>query len=137
MHVQAGLLTLCGAAWATDTSPAPELSPTEELQSFSLAPGFRIELVAAEPLIEDPVAITWDEDGRLYAAEMRGFMPDAFGAGQDAPNGTVVRLTDTDADLETLGHIFGRRHANDTALRQQWLFSLGRTLHRTRYWNGC
>src|SRR5678816_1422323 len=35
--------------------PAPALSPEEALKTFTLAPGFRIELVASEPLIQDPV----------------------------------------------------------------------------------
>lgn len=81
-----------------DTPPAPELSPADALASFTLAPGFDIELVASEPLIEDPVAVTWDERGRLYAVEMRGYMPDAYGKGEKEPVGYVVRLSDTDAD---------------------------------------
>ena len=81
-----------------ETPPAPELSPKDALASFVIAPGFRIELVAAEPLVEDPVAITWDEDGHLYAVEMRGFMPDSFGNGEKDPVGAVVRLTDTDSN---------------------------------------
>lgn len=81
-----------------ETPPAPELSPTEALAAFSIAPGFNIELVAAEPLTEDPVAIAWDEFGHLYVVEMRGFMPDAYGTGDREPVGTVVRLIDTDKD---------------------------------------
>ncbi len=81
-----------------ETPPAPELTPAEALASFSLAPGYRIELLAAEPLVEDPVAITWDERGDLYVVEMRGFMPDAWGRGEDEPVGAVVRLVDTDGD---------------------------------------
>ncbi|MGI9288096.1 MAG: DUF7133 domain-containing protein [Pseudomonadales bacterium] len=81
-----------------DTPPAPVLSPEEALQSFKLAPGFSIELVAAEPLVAAPVAVTWDEDGRLFVVEMRGFMPDAYGDGQEQPVGQVVMLEDTDAD---------------------------------------
>ena len=83
--------------------PAPELSPEEALTAFSIAPGFTIELVAAEPLVEDPVAITWDEAGSLYVVEMRGFMPDAWGRGDKNPVGMVVRLDDTEDDgsLET------------------------------------
>ena len=83
-----------------ETPPAPELSPSEALAAFAVAPGFNIELVAAEPLTEDPVAITWDESGNLYVAEMRGFMPDAYGAGDKEPVGTVVKLMDTDDDGE-------------------------------------
>lgn len=81
-----------------DTPPAPELSPQEALESFATAPGFGIELVAAEPLVEDPVAVAWDEYANLYVAEMRGFMPDAWGRGDSEPSGMVVRLTDQDAD---------------------------------------
>lgn len=81
-----------------DTPPAPELSVDEALAAFTVAPGFVIEPVAAEPLVEDPVAITWDEDGKLYAVEMRGFMPDEEGAGEREPVGVVVRLHDDDSD---------------------------------------
>ncbi|MEO2184611.1 MAG: cytochrome c, class I, partial [bacterium] len=81
-----------------ETPPAPELSPDEALASFSLAPGFDIELVASEPLVEDPVAIAWDEAGDLYTVEMRGFMPDAYGTDDTDPVGSVVRLRDLDGD---------------------------------------
>lgn len=81
-----------------DTPPAPELTANEALTSFSIAPGFKIELVASEPLVEDPVAIAWDEDGAMYVVEMRGFMPDAWGRGAEEPIGEVVRLTDIDSD---------------------------------------
>ena len=78
--------------------PAPVLSPEEALRSFVVEPGFRIELVAAEPLVEDPVAITFDPDGGIWAVEMRGYMHDVDGRGEDLPNGRVVFLEDTDDD---------------------------------------
>jgi glucose/arabinose dehydrogenase/mono/diheme cytochrome c family protein len=81
-----------------DNEPAPVLSPQEALKAFRIAPGFEIELVAAEPLVEDPVAMAWDEHARLYVVEMRGYMPDAYGNGSDEPVGQVVRLEDTDGD---------------------------------------
>lgn len=81
-----------------DNEPAPVFTPAEAQADFLLAPGFSIELVAAEPLVEDPVAMAWDEFVRLYVVEMRGFMPDAYGVGQEEPVGQVVRLTDTDGD---------------------------------------
>ena len=81
-----------------DTEPAPVLSPEEALDAFRIAPGFEIELVAAEPLVEDPVAMAWDEYGRLYVVEMRGYMPDAYGTGHEEPVGQVVRLEDLDGD---------------------------------------
>jgi putative membrane-bound dehydrogenase-like protein len=54
----------------------PRIAPTEPaeaLKTFTIAPGFRIEQVAAEPLVADPVAIAFDENARLYAVEMRGY----------------------------------------------------------------
>ncbi len=81
-----------------ETPPAPILSPAEALEAFAIAPGYRIELAVAEPLLEDPVAADWDEDARLYVAEMRAYMPNVDGDGEDAPIGTVVRLTDVDGD---------------------------------------
>ncbi len=81
-----------------DVPPAPVLDPERERQTFRLAPGFRAELVAAEPLVVDPVAIDWDDAGRLYVVEMRGFMPDIDGSGEERPVGRVVVLEDVDRD---------------------------------------
>lgn len=78
--------------------PAPALTPAEALATFALHPGFRIELVAAEPLVEDPVQIVFDERGRLWVVEMRGYMPDALGTGEREPVGCIAILTDTDGD---------------------------------------
>ena len=81
-----------------DPAPAPVLSPQQALESFVIAAGFTIELIAAEPLVEDPVAVAWDEDGRMYVAEMRAYMPDVDGTGEEQPIGAVARLTDIDGD---------------------------------------
>ncbi len=79
-------------------APAPVLSPEEALAAFQVEPGFKIELVASEPMIEDPVAIRFDADGRLWVVELRGYMPDIDGHGEDAPVGRIVILEDTDHD---------------------------------------
>jgi len=81
-----------------DVPNAPALTPEEEQATFRLAPGFRIELVAAEPLVVDPVAMDWDDEGRLYAVEMRGFMATIDGDGEEQPVGRIVVLEDTDGD---------------------------------------
>ena len=79
--------------------PAPKpLTPEEELATFKLAPGFHAELVAAEPMVESPVALAWDEKGRLFVCEMRGYMHDVEGAGEDQRIGRIVMLEDTDGD---------------------------------------
>ena len=73
-----------------ETPPAPVLSPEEELKTIKIAPGFRLELLAQEPLVADPVTMVFDPDGRAYVAEMRSYMPDADGKGDEAPTGTVA-----------------------------------------------
>lgn len=78
--------------------PPPVLTPQEALKTFKLAPGFRIEVVAAEPLIESPVAISFDDQGRIYVVEMRGYMHDVDGTGENQHIGRVSRLEDTDGD---------------------------------------
>ena len=78
--------------------PAPVLSPAEALKSFKLQPGFRIEIAAAEPLIEDPVAAAFDAEGKLYVVEMRAYMPDCDGNGEDAAIGRVSILRDENGD---------------------------------------
>ena len=81
-----------------ETPPAPVLTPAQALDTFVIAPGFSIELAAAEPLVEDPVAADWDEQGRLYVAEMRAYMTDTEGTGEEEPIGAVVRLSDSDGE---------------------------------------
>ena len=73
-------------------------SPEEALRSFQLQPGFRIELVASEPMIEDPVAMAFDESGRLWVVEMRGYMNDIEGSDETQPIGRIVVLEDHDGD---------------------------------------
>jgi mono/diheme cytochrome c family protein/glucose/arabinose dehydrogenase len=100
----AGLLGLLGCAVKSgsgnkpDEGPSPTKTPTEALAAFQLEPGLKIQLVAAEPLVQDPVVITFDADGRLWVVEMRGFMPNIDGEGERAPVGRVSVLEDTDGD---------------------------------------
>ena len=62
------------------------------MKAFVLAdPALTIELVAAEPEVASPVAIAWDEDGRLYVAEMIDY-PAAPASGR------IRRLEDRDGD---------------------------------------
>ncbi len=78
--------------------PAPALEVGEAMKTFQLAPGFRIELVASEPLVLDPVAMTIGPDGRIWVVEMRGYMRDVDGAGESEPIGLIAVLSDTDGD---------------------------------------
>lgn len=81
-----------------DVGPSPAKTPEEELTSFQLEAGLKIQLVASEPMVQEPVVITFDEDGRLWVIEMRGFMPDIDGNGEREGVGRISVLEDTDAD---------------------------------------
>jgi hypothetical protein len=111
-----------GIPVATD-APKP-LPPEESAKRFQLAPGFRIELVAAEPHVADPVAIDFDARGRIFVAEIHGYNlegyldvlelnktgvldkavrriaanPGAIKKAEQEQYGTVKLLEDTDGD---------------------------------------
>ena len=82
-----------------DTNPpVTPLSPEESMAKIQLPPGFHIELVASEPMVQEPVAITWDGNGRMYVAEMNTYMQDAKATGEFEPLSRIKRLEDTDGD---------------------------------------
>src|SRR5947209_286998 len=56
-----------------DLPRVPFVAAAEAMKTFQLRKGLRLELVASEPLIASPVGICFDEDGRLYVVEMRGY----------------------------------------------------------------
>jgi len=76
--------------------PVPPKTPQEALKTFETAPGFHMELVAAEPLVYSPVAAAFDEDGNLYVCEMRDY-PFKPAEGRE-PIGSIRLLRDTDGD---------------------------------------
>jgi putative membrane-bound dehydrogenase-like protein len=76
--------------------PVPALTSDEALKTFETVDGFRMELVAAEPMVQSPVAAAFDADGNLYVAEMRDY-PYKPKPG-NKPLGTVRVLRDTDRD---------------------------------------
>ena len=55
-----------------DDAPQP-LSPAESKTHFQLPDGFRIDLIASEPLIRDPSCVAWDEKGRMFVTEIHGY----------------------------------------------------------------
>lgn len=101
---------------------SPPISPEEALKKFSMPPGYRVELVASEPLIQDPVMIDWDGDGRLWAVEMPGYMPDINAKGEHAPIGKIVVLEDTNND----GRMDKRTVFQDGLVLARWLKVLDR-----------
>jgi putative membrane-bound dehydrogenase-like protein len=94
------LLALPWTLFAAEPAKPPEvrspLSPKEAQKLFRLPPGLRIELVASEPQIESPVAMAFDEDGKLWVVEMRDY-PHGPKPGEK-PQGRIKVLEDKDGD---------------------------------------
>src|SRR6266850_3441829 len=66
-------LALLGAEPTVDPKDLPRVpatEPTDALKTFTVREGFRMELAAAEPLVVSPVAMAFDEEGRLFVVEM-------------------------------------------------------------------
>ena len=77
--------------------PPGPLSPKEEQATFKLVPGFRIDLAASEPDVVDPVSMCFDERGRMFVCEMRGYPNGGVGTGEET-RGRVKCLTDSNGD---------------------------------------
>jgi putative membrane-bound dehydrogenase-like protein len=91
------LLTIHAADPKPGEAPKGPLSPREEQATFRLPKGFEIDLVAAEPDVIDPVAMAFDEEGRIFVAEMRGY-PNRGVATGHITSGRIKVLEDQDGD---------------------------------------
>lgn len=90
----------CGAA---DSASDGSKSPAESLGLMQVKSGYRIELVAAEPLVQDPVAFDWAPDGRLWVAEMTDYPTGVIADGEQE-----TEFGDRSASLlKTAGHKLG------------------------------
>ncbi|MEN9665755.1 MAG: hypothetical protein RLZZ326_2118 [Planctomycetota bacterium] len=86
--------TPTGAVDYADELPRiPQTAPADAPATMIVRPGFAVDLAVAEPLLASPVAIAWDEDGRLFVAEMRGYSED-----QGERLGRIRLLHDDNAD---------------------------------------
>ncbi len=96
----ASLFTAAFAAVAAEPKPAPApaaanefppmppvqpRSPAETIEATQLPPGYRLEVVLAEPEIKEPVMAAFDGDGRLFVVEMRTYMQDVDATGEQEP----------------------------------------------------
>jgi putative membrane-bound dehydrogenase-like protein len=82
-----------GEDFSAELPRIPPVEPDNALATFTVQPGYRVEMVASEPLVADPVAAAFDENGRLYVVEMQGY--------SEQPDELLSRvrlLTDTDGD---------------------------------------
>ncbi|WP_339715996.1 cytochrome C [uncultured Kriegella sp.] len=74
------------------------LSPEESMKTFYLPEGYEVELVASEPMIDEPVTIAWDGNGRMFVAEMNTYMQDVDGSGTNKSVSKIKLLEDTNGD---------------------------------------
>jgi len=82
----------------SERPPEGTIVSPDDLTGFKLQPGFRLELVACEPMVRTPVAMSFDEDGRLWVVEMNSFMNDLEGIGELSPVNRIVILEDSNGD---------------------------------------
>ncbi|MGI9240756.1 MAG: DUF7133 domain-containing protein, partial [Verrucomicrobiales bacterium] len=85
---------------AKQENPYAMLSPeAQREETFEIADGYEVDIVAAEPAVQEPVLTVWDGNGVMYVAEMRSYMQDENGTGtKELKNGRIKRLEDTDGD---------------------------------------
>src|SRR4030081_3753292 len=69
-------------------------SPDEALRTIQARRGFKVNLVAAEPLVQDPIAFAWGADGKFWVVEMGDYPLGVDGHGKSG--GRVKVLTDPD-----------------------------------------
>ncbi|HEV7609899.1 MAG TPA: discoidin domain-containing protein [Steroidobacteraceae bacterium] len=74
------------------------LSPEASIATMQMPKGYRLEPVLTEPQIAEPVMIAFDGNGRMYVAEMRSYMMDADGTGEQTLVSRISRHEDTDGD---------------------------------------
>ena len=72
--------------------------PIISLDNYHIEDGFQLEAIASEPFIEAPVTLDFDNKGRLWVVEMKGYMQNLKNTGADMPNGTISILEDLDND---------------------------------------
>ncbi|MFT5886974.1 MAG: mono/diheme cytochrome c family protein [Arcticibacterium sp.] len=72
----------------------PEIS----LDSYKVEDGFDLSLVASEPHFSAPVTMDFDDKGRIWVVEMKGYMPNLEGIGEEEPNGRITILEDLNGD---------------------------------------
>ncbi len=84
---------------ATLVSCTPSYEETNlKLDQYQTVDNLHLSAIAAEPLIEAPVDISFDNKGRLWVLEMQGYMRTLEGIDEEAPVGRIVVMEDLDAD---------------------------------------
>ncbi|MES2439952.1 MAG: c-type cytochrome [Verrucomicrobiota bacterium] len=108
LRIATGLIAVCLGLTATAQEfKSPNLTPEgtlkplsveESMKLIEVPKGFKIELVASEPMVQEPVCFAFDPDGALFVCEWLTYMQDQYGTDQFEPQSRVVKLVDTDGD---------------------------------------
>ncbi|NJB84180.1 DUF7133 domain-containing protein [Wenyingzhuangia aestuarii] len=72
--------------------------PQISLDSYVVENGFNLKAIASEPYIEAPVSMSFDNKGRIWVVQMKAYMQNLEGTGEDTPNGRISILEDLDND---------------------------------------
>ena len=72
--------------------------PFVSLERYHIEEGFELSVAASEPFIEAPVSISFDNQGRIWTVEMKGYMRNLEDTDSEMPNGTISILEDWDDD---------------------------------------
>ena len=72
--------------------------PKISLEKYKIEDGFELSVIASESFFKAPVAMDFDNKGRMWVVEMIGYMPNIEGVGEDEPNGRISILEDLDND---------------------------------------
>lgn len=107
VFIIAAVLTSCEKTYRDEIYQKPpivkdpvikDLSPEESLKTMYVPKGYKIKLVASEPLINEPVTVVWDGNGKMYVAQMMTYMQDADAGNENEPWSRISVLEDTDGD---------------------------------------
>ncbi len=79
-------------------NPVSFNEPIVSLEQYKIEDGFELQVATSEPFIEAPVSMDFDNSGRMWVVEMKGYMQNLEGTGQNMPNGTITILEDLDHD---------------------------------------
>jgi mono/diheme cytochrome c family protein/glucose/arabinose dehydrogenase len=102
--VATGVAFQQASQWPPALQPMPAssapISPEEEMKTFFLPPGYHVELVASEPMIQDPILMDFDPDGRMWVIEVPNYMTEMNPSNEKEreQTGRIVVLEDTNND---------------------------------------
>ncbi len=97
-HQSAGRNFSADTLMGKEFSKSPVLTAEESIKKMKLVDGFSVHIVAEEPLVNSPVALNFDNKGRIWVVEMEFYMPDTSGTGEEKPGGKIVILSDKNGD---------------------------------------